>query len=447
LLTQVSIPRPFAYEVCESVSRIPPLPTVQNLHLIEILGSVGVTQLPLRGFPNLRSRSVVGTVRIGTDGRTFLPRRSLGRIPNQVLRDSKLRFGRPEKRCAVRITGETPAGEISSYHVYQGGMEFRPVLPKQRFSPGDSVRISIEILPIESFIGGLQHIEFANIQLSKWVSNQTLVKSVKLTGRKLQILFAQNHPLVDLRLFELGAKLERYPGISNQRGGVYLDCSFSDYVGRVFKLRIRHDGFSQPEFQVDRGAGFEKVTMISFDGIRLIFRYGKRALSTVYLKAPSRNQYVIGSPREYNGNYLNSVRDMFDQASILDSVKLSRRLEQVMLLNGSSYDQGRIGAEIAYMCGVSFLHLRNLVIEEPSKGGKDLYTSDRTVSIQARMLRETPGRRSRNFISAELLNLVRKLGQDFRHNPAMRFGYAILSLVNLKNEIKTLFLRVPNRKV
>jgi len=326
-------------------------------------------------------------------------------------------------------------------------MEFRPVLPKGRFSPGDSVRISIEALPIESFIRGLQHIKFSNIQLSKWVSNQTLVKSMKLSGRKLQILFNQNHPLVDLHLFELAAKLERFPGISNQRGGVYLDCTFSDYIGRVFKLRIRHDGFNQPEFQVDRGAGFEKVTMVSFDGIRLILRYGKRALSTIYLNAPSDNQYAIGSPREYNGNYLNSVRGMFDQATVLDSVKLSRRLEQVMLLNGSSYDQGRIGAEIAYLCGVGFLRLRNLIIEEPSKGGKDLYTSDRTISIQARMLREAPGRRSRNVIRAELLNLVRKLGQDFRHNPAMRFGYVILSFVSLENEIKTLVLRVPNRRV
>ena len=376
-----------------------------------------------------------------------MPGRSLGRIPDRTSGASKLRFGHLEKRYAVRIRGEKSSSEVSSYHVYHGGIEFRPVLPKEKFSPGDSVQISIEALPIESFITGLQHIKFSNTQLSKWVSNQTIVKSVRLTGRNLKILFNQIHPLVDLHPFELAARLERYPGISNQRGGVYLDCSFSDYIGRVFKLRIRHDGFNQPEFQVDRGAGFEKVTMVSFDGIRLIFRYGKRALSTIYLKAPSGNQYVIGSPREYNGNYLNSVRGMFDQATLIDSVKLSRRLEQVMLLNGSSYDQGRIGAEIAYLCGVSFLRLRNLIIEEPSKGGKDLYTSDRTVSIQARMLREAPSRRSGNVISAELLNLVRKLGQDFRHNPAMRFGYAILSFVSLENEIKTLVLRVPNRGV
>jgi len=87
---------------------------------------------------------------------------------------------------------------------------------------------------------------------------------------------------------------------------------------------------------------------------------------------------------------------MCSEALIVDSVKFKRRLEQTMLQTGSSYDQGRIGSEIAYLCGVRFLHLRNLVLEEPSKGGKDLYTLDRQTAVQARMLRDTPRRKLEN---------------------------------------------------
>jgi hypothetical protein len=323
-------------------------------------------------------------------------------------------------------------------------MEFRPVLPKQSFSPGDSVQVSLEVLPVKSFVERLKRIEFSNPQLSKWVSNNTKVKSVNIKGQKLRITIAQDHPLIGLSIFELNAKLDRYPGLSNQHGGVFLDCSFLDYVGRIFRLRISHNGFSMPEFQVDRGAGFEKVSMLSFDGSRLTFRYGMRALSTVHLKAPSEAQYGLGSPRVYFGSYLDSVRGKFNLSLMLNQVKIKRKFEQTMLQFGSSYDQGRIGAEIAYISGIKFFHLRDLVIEEPSKGGKDLYTSDRAVSIQARMIRDTPARKLERSIRLELDSLVTKLHQDFRYNPGMRLGYAVLSFVRSGNAVTTMLLRVPN---
>lgn len=127
-------------------------------------------------------------------------------------------------------------------------------------------------------------------------------------------------------------------------------------------------------------------------------------------------------------------------------MKLKRKLEQMMLRVGSSYDQGRIGTEIAFLCETNFLLLRNLVIEEPSKGGKDLYTFDRKVIMQARMIRDLPTKKLDDYIRSELLSLVRKLQQDFAYNPRARTGYALLSFLNANDTIKVLILQVPNAR-
>ena len=391
----------------------------------------------------IASRQVAGSstvVWIGLDGRTYLPASKVNKLLARAAyrpRGDRPRLGAP---MAVKITARTPFTSFYSYHVYNRGQEFRPVLPRDCISSGTSAAISLEDLQLSSFVRGIPVFEQTNRNFIKWLSDSAIVKSLALRGSLLRILFHQSHPLVDIERFELILIIDRYPGTSNQHGGAYLQCHLADYVGRDYPIRIRHNGVQPPEFQVDRGAGFEAVTLVSYDGFRLSFRYGLHGTtSTIYLAEPSELIYDVQPPRRYCGRYLDLVRGMYSGAFIFESVRPKRRLEQTMLQSGSSYDQGRIGSEIAYVCATRFFDLRNLVIEEPSKGGRDLHTLDTQIAIQARMIRRIPTRR---LIQIELLSLVKKLDQDFSYNSAMRTGYAILSFFDNGRTLKTLALSV-----
>lgn len=305
--------------------------------------------------------------------------------------------------------------------------------------------ISLERLPLSAFVPGIPQFDLVNRDLTKWVSDKTTIESLRLEGDILKIVINQEGPFAEFGPFELSAKVDKYPGRSNQRGGVYLECHISDYIGRKFAIRIRHDGLRQPQFQINRGAGFEAVTLLSYDGFRISFRYGVHGTtSTLYLLKPSELVYELDSPAHYSGPYLELVKGMYTRALVVASVKFRRRLERMMFQKGSSYDQGRIGSEIAYICGEKFLGLRNLVLEEPSKGGKDLYTLGHRVAIQTRLLKNRPFKGLKDAIQIELLSLTRKLGHDFRYNPEMRIGYAILSFVEAGSNLKTLLLQIPN---
>ena len=117
-----------------------------------------------------------------------------------------------------------------------------------------------------------------------------------------------------------------------------------------------------------------------------------------------------------------------------------------MLKNGNTYDTGRLGAEIAYVVGTSKLGLKDLILVEPSKGGRDLYTRDGTVAIQARFLiQRLPADQFKTAIQNALVDLTRKLQQDYENQDKMVRGYAILSYVDTDGTVKSNILEVPKR--
>jgi hypothetical protein len=71
----------------------------------------------------------------------------------------------------------------------------------------------------------------------------------------------------------------------------------------------------------------------------------------------------------------------------VNDIKLARDTERYYLIRGRKYDIGRIGAEIAFTIATRVLGLGDVVLSEPFKGGKDLYTKDREAVIQSRLLR------------------------------------------------------------
>jgi hypothetical protein len=137
------------------------------------------------------------------------------------------------------------------------------------------------------------------------------------------------------------------------------------------------------------------------------------------------------------------LQGKYSNAYQIDSVEIIRNLEKAMLARGGTYDLGRLGSEIAYVVAGKNLGLRNTIIEEPAKGGRDLYTRDNTIAIQARLLTDfTQGSRE-TLIQKALFDLAEAVQQDYENQPQMHDGYAVLSYLDADGTLKTIVLEVP----
>ena len=213
-------------------------------------------------------------------------------------------------------------------------------------------------------------------------------------------------------------------------------------------MRLRHDGYDTPEFQFLLSNGLPyTVSLFSYDGLRLSIVYTTRnTVATMYPKALTEAIYSLGDLHPYSGPYLDFVAGKFTNAFMVDHIDMERLLESSMLYHGSSYAVGRLGSEIAYVIADRKLGLKDIVLEEPSVGGRDLYTRDNTVAIQARLLSYVNPAKLVATIQKELLNLVNKLGQDYENQPDMKDGFAILSYVDpTDGMLKSLIVEVPRQ--
>ena len=113
------------------------------------------------------------------------------------------------------------------------------------------------------------------------------------------------------------------------------------------------------------------------------------------------------------------------------------------IAGGASYDLGRLGAEIAYVVADRNLGLKSIILEDPSRGGRDLYTQDNTVAIQARLLVDFTHDSRDTLIQKNLYFLASKLQEDYRTQPQMQDGYSILSYLDSDGTLKTIILEVP----
>ena len=352
-----------------------------------------------------------------------------------------LELGKP---TAFKVNVHRGGQLLPSYHLYRGSKYFVPSLPDRYVLPGEMVTISIEPLSAKTFIAGLPSFSERNSSLTRWVSGTVIMRDFSLDGKSIQVRLCQDNAFVDgVENFALSGRVVRFPGTSNQHGGVYLQFGISDYAGRTTCMRILHDGFNLPRLQIDRGAGFEKVSLISYDGYRLSIVYGgTSAISTIYLHPPSDAIYSLGTPHTYVGEFLDYVKGMYSKAFMVDEVSLRRSLEQRMLEQGYTTDLGRLGAELAYVVGTKDFGLKDPIIQEPTQCGRDLYTKDGAIAIQARFLKNIAPWKFEETIQRELLNLLGQLNWDYYHNTRMRSGYAVLTFVETNGSLRIVALEV-----
>ncbi len=385
-------------------------------------------------------------VRIGTDYRAYLySDASMSEHMRNTFLEKEVQGFKTGDVSALKITIHKGGQLLPSYHVYQGGEEFRPTMPGEQVKPGDIVSISIEMLPIDSFVNGLTSFEMTNTAFTKWVADDVIVRGFSLNHGIFEMKVMQDSPFVGVTEFTVDGTPVKYPGLSQANDAVYMEFTVPDFMGNTQSMRIRHDGFSAPELALGFDGHFITASLMSYDGFRLSIVYsGHYSVSTIYLHPPSELIYKLGDVHPYSGSYLDSVSGKYSNVFQLDSVNIVRDLEKNILKQGSRYDAGRLGAEIAYVIADKNLGLKNIILEEPAKGGRDLYTSDGKVAIQARLLTEkmTPNQLE-GAIQDALSQLVDKLKEDYDNQPRMNNGYAILSYVDTDGVVKSIILQVP----
>lgn len=250
-----------------------------------------------------------------------------------------------------------------------------------------------------------------------------------LKGTEVTLSLSQSPEVEGLSNFELGGNSSGVLG--NNSFGTYLEFRTFDLFGQKRILRIYHDGLNPSRLTMKGSIGFEKVILASFDGVklRMIASAGKEfSAATLNVRDPAGlyepNKLVLGS-EDY------SVKGASKTYQI-DSIVVQRQIEQKMLLSKSTYAHGRLGAEIAYTISKERLGLEDVILREPSTGGRDLYTTDGKHIIQARLLTDPNplGENLRRTLKTQLNRLVRKLHQDFRYNSSASTGYAILSYLD-----------------
>ncbi len=337
--------------------------------------------------------------------------------------------------------------EMISYYVYQGGQNFSPTLPEGQAAPGDVVPISIELLPLDALLKGIPSFMLTNPAYLSWVADSVIVKDFSVKGDNLQIHIVQDNPFSTLKDFTIVGKVTKYPGSSTNYGGAYVEFTVSDYAGRTQTLRLRHDGFDTPAFQLENRGAFESVSLLSYDGLRLSIVYrSDNSVATVYVEAPTEAIYALSGMHSYSGHYLDTIDRKITNAFMIDHIETVRGLESAMLRHGSTYTVGRVGAEIAYVIADNKLGLKDIILQEPSVGGRDLFTRDNTVAIQARALVNFKPGSVTTTIQEELKSLVDKLVVDYEKQPDMRDGFAILSFIDPSDGgLKGIIVEVPRQ--
>lgn len=334
-----------------------------------------------------------------------------------------------------------------SYHSYSGGPIWIATLPSESASPGRIMNVSASLLTTTEFVANLKPLLFPRGRGTHLPDVVTQATRFTLENGFLSIRFDQ-HPAVEgVQSFSLNGRIN--PSMKCVNGKAKLEFLITDIFGFRRTLGISHDGHGPLSLTISANGHSYNVRSVHSDGVRTTvefrFRYFNPNVVTFYDALPLR-LYRVGRLKKDVEPSIPEVLSTF----VLDSIKPLRRTERDMLFKGSKYDLGRVGAEIALCVAMRILRIDDLIMNEPSKGGKDLFTRDRRVVIQSRLLRGTRGLDAGD-VETELIRqmgkLAWKLGQDFEYNPPAERGFAILSYLTKSDNLRTIVAEVDKSRL
>ncbi len=329
------------------------------------------------------------------------------------------------------------------YLRYEAGKTWRPPVSGDVAGPNEVLTITVNVPTRDDFISNLREISLGNTVGARWVSDVTELRGFSVSGNDLRIDATQYPAIEGVSGFKLRGPVSESFGFYNQ--WTTLDFQIKDLFGNTRGMRMYHDGYHSPWLGIFSGEHYRSVYTLSYDGARLRVVYTDSRefnVATLYMSDPSVF-YDLGEVGPSSLSQIPAVSKIYE----IQSVDFPRPLEKNMIFEGTGYDHGRVGAEIAYTVGRVKYGLQDLVIREPSMGGADLITQDRTVVMQARFIQDFSqfkGMSWEEALQSQLGKLVSKLGQDFENNHSLVRGYAVLSYLDPSqpNVIKTIVAEV-----
>jgi len=317
-----------------------------------------------------------------------------------------------------------------------------PVAPDDVAQPGQDVTVSFDLLTPDEFISSVPPIDYTNTGGARWVSDFSEISSFRLVGGQVQMNVEQE-TLEGVSSFSVGGA----PGdLSYSNGNTFITFDLPNVVGPIRTFKITFDGYGNALLSISSSSNFYPVNLVCSDGVRLRIVSdaggGSLTVSTLYLQKPS-TIYELGAEGQLDFSVPGA-----SQTFVIQQVTPLRALENSMVQTGSPYALGRIGAEIAYTVVEQKFDVDNLIMNEPSQGGADLISGDRTVTVQARMLRDSTSLAPSELattLSTEMGKLVAKIQKgDFANNSSAQVGYAVLSYLNpMTNQVTTIAAIVP----
>ena len=345
------------------------------------------------------------------------------------------------KRSVIAVT---TLDRQQSYHMYEGGSSWTAKLPQSRSENCTRTQVVARVLSPEDFVRNLKGFSYPpDAPLGLPVSS-VRANAFRLSGKSFEMVFSQDPPIEGAGQFRLKGQTSRK--LRCKAKSANLEFEVSDFFGTRRVLALHHDGQNSPILRIKANGQFYTVSSVLFDGVRLRIRFQYRKWNpnvvTMYLTSPNSLYSLKGLQHIECSSLGPAIRRTF----LIREVEAVRELERSVLKHGTNYPVGRLGAEIAYCAATRILGLRRVILNEPSRGGKDLYTLGGAAVIQSRLLIRTQFETSRQRvldIRHELQRLVRKLGQDFHFNLATKVGYAVISYVTDTRGVQSLVAEIP----
>ncbi|MDA4136565.1 MAG: hypothetical protein OK449_06185 [Thaumarchaeota archaeon] len=330
----------------------------------------------------------------------------------------------------------------SVYHQYEGGPIWMATTPNDIGKAGQTLVISPELLTTREFLSKVPKIMMKNEVNFSWLPTKNQI-SLASDSEGFHFEAQQQPPLEGVSNFQVLVEPVRYLGFAPGKG-CFLETSIRDFFGRVRKIRVYHDGHSSAWLGLRQGKRYPRVSLVSFDGVRLRLAYGSPRIrvASIYLSDPislysvERTEHPMGlalikSSCTSSGTY---------------RVELKRELEREMLLTRYRYPHGRIGSEIAYAIASRELRL-DLILNDPSEGGADMMSRDGVVIFENRLVtitRSMSDELLRRQLMFQLGRLSSRLQSDLVFYRSAKVGYIFLSYLDSKG-LQTISFEMKKR--
>jgi hypothetical protein len=317
------------------------------------------------------------------------------------------------------------------YHRYEGGPIWMATTPGEIGYPGNTLTIFPKLLTVEEFVDRFPTVDMPNEANLGWLPTRTKMVRLSEAGGLLRIEAEQWPPVEGISNFVLiahcSSSLAFAPGL-----GCNLQASLIDFGGRKRQVRFYHDGHGPAWVGFQQGRRFPRVSLLSFDGVRLRVAYGSPRLrvASIYINNPN-SIYTLRTEREE----IHLRNNTPWKALAFYSVGLNRETEREMLRSRYRYPHGRLGTEIAHAISSRELGFHDLVLNDPAKGGPDMTAENGEVLFENRLVVITVAmgpKACEQQLLFQIDRLKRRVQSDLAYYRKAKRGFAILTYLNLR---------------